>query len=440
MRPPSPIPMRLLVAWAIFIVYGTTLPFDQRPGLDTVLEGWNAAHKVPWQNQDGGRASLSDVVANVLLFLPWGFLLGLHLAERRRRLWSTLLLGGGTALAMSGLVEFLQLFSSTRTSSATDLITNTVGGTAGALVGWQAAVRFRLSLGPWLRSLIRREPLTALAGATALGVLLWATSPFDVSIDVGDLKDSFKSVRPIPFGAPIRGDVPVESPWKPVAGVLAWCALGGLATLAARARGMAHPRRAAWGFAALLAVAAELSQLLIRSHATDATTVLFSWIGLSLGVAVVGRRPERPAVHWAVPALTLWAVSTVVAGLSPWDLAPPTFEGWTLMRALPFIHYFLRTDVYALADATLQILLYLPAGFLLSSRPHRTSLLIAAGLGAAVALTVEIGQLFVVGRVADITDVALGGIGGAIGAGIWSHAMRVREESAQGTPDSLVED
>ena len=418
MKRPST-PRILLVAWGLFIVYGTTLPFDLTPSADTVAEGWRSAHKIPWADPSGGFPSVPDAVANVLLFLPWGFLIGLGRAERRRTAGATILLGGVSALVCSLSVEFLQLFSTSRTSSATDLCTNAVGGTLGAALGWVAGTRYRLAVGPWLRDRLRRDPWSVLAGAIAAGALLWAVAPFDFTLDVGDVKSSLKSLRLIPFGPPLRGAAPPLDPAKLLASLLAWIPIGGVFALTAR-NGLLS-RRTMAGAVFGLAVAVELVQLLIASHATDATSVFLFCVGGAIGWGWVTARPTVKPRAWAGAGLAIWTAATLVAGFSPWQFASPDFAAYGPERFLPFIYYFLRTDVHALGDAVAQILLYLPLGLLADKR--------AVLVGAVVAAAVEGGQRFVVGRVADVTDVALGILGA--GAGTW---LVRRALAASGAP------
>jgi hypothetical protein len=161
-----------------------------------------------------------------------------------------------------------------------------------------------------------------------------------------------------------------------------------------------------------LATASELSQLLIRSHSTDATTVVYAVAGGAAGAALVLSRAAGPRA-WIGPAIAVWLAATLGSGLEPWrfSLGHVGTVGW-----VPFSHYFERTDAYALADAMMQILLYAPLGFLLAARDPGVGLVRAGLAGAAVGGIVEGGQLLLSGRVTDVTDVLLGGAGAAVGA------------------------
>lgn len=420
------LPRRLLIVWGLFIVYGTTIPFDLAPSVEVARSGWEAAHKIPWEDPQGGLPSIPDAVANVLLFLPWGFLVGLLRSSRGGGWLDCVVVGAFSALALSLTVEFLQLFSSLRTTSATDLVTNTTGGFVGAAVGWAAADPVRRRVEPWFDATLVARPWVLLAGACVLGVWIHAASPFDVSLDVGDLKASVKSLRPVPFGPPLRGETP-DQPWHHHAPVLvSWALLGGLFAIAAR-----RERRPGWffavAFAIVVAAVGEGIQLLLRSRVTDATTVFLAAVGAGLGASAAVRLPEGSRLR---AALVAWLVAMLIAGLSPWSFRSPSeneFEAW---RLLPFVYYFIRTDVYALADAIESLLLFLPLGALLRlanpAIPGARVLL----LGGLVALTVETCQIFLP-RTPDITDVALGALGAGLGAWILAWA-RARTAAAPG--------
>ena len=98
---------------------------------------------LPWSDFQGqalwGRISwvpflapvdnLRDVVLNVAVFVPFGFLL----SDRRslnRRLGLLGILGAASLL--SGIGEFCQVYSPSRFPSATDVVSNTLGAAGGA--------------------------------------------------------------------------------------------------------------------------------------------------------------------------------------------------------------------------------------------------------------------------------------------------------------------
>ncbi len=111
----------------------------RRPLLRLVAAGWLIAWSfvgLPWRSFTW-RPSLENVrlvpledgrpgshLLNVLAFLPWGMLsAGLGWSASRVTM---------SAAAISAVTEFLQLFSSRRYPSVTDLLMNTAGAALGA--------------------------------------------------------------------------------------------------------------------------------------------------------------------------------------------------------------------------------------------------------------------------------------------------------------------
>jgi VanZ family protein len=125
--------LRLLLIVAAFIVYGSLYPFqfdfgrtDASP-LTILLHTWPA--KID-------RFSWRDACVNVLLYFPLGLTAVLVLMRRWPRAAAALTsvaLGAG----LSGSIEMLQIFDSSRTCSMLDVVCNfvgTVGGVCAALI------------------------------------------------------------------------------------------------------------------------------------------------------------------------------------------------------------------------------------------------------------------------------------------------------------------
>jgi len=79
----------------------------------------------------------SDIVANVLLFMPFGA--GVVLVMGRRRPALVYATAGGALLSLTG--EALQLYSHTRFPSATDVVCNTAGAALAAFLTLQRSPR-----------------------------------------------------------------------------------------------------------------------------------------------------------------------------------------------------------------------------------------------------------------------------------------------------------
>ena len=124
----------LLVLWGLFIVYGTMLPFQFSVNAANIEASLRRIWEHPWPT-----GSKADVISNVLLFMPWGFLLATWRIRCGTGLLRAILLGLFSGFLLSGAVECAQLFTPSRTTSLLDLVTNTAGSTLGAAIGWPFA-------------------------------------------------------------------------------------------------------------------------------------------------------------------------------------------------------------------------------------------------------------------------------------------------------------
>jgi glycopeptide antibiotics resistance protein len=109
---------RLLVGW-IAVIALLVLPW-------TTFQAHSHWNNVDWIPFVGRHVRLRDNVANVLLYMPLGYL-----SRRQRfriRTWQVGLFG----FALSVLTEFTQVYSHGRFPSATDVVCNTIGAVLGA--------------------------------------------------------------------------------------------------------------------------------------------------------------------------------------------------------------------------------------------------------------------------------------------------------------------
>ena len=77
---------------------------------------------------------IGDMLINLLGFVPLGFLLSMCLLQKGLSFRSSLLLSIVIGFCLSLIIEVLQAFLPTRSSSMTDLIANTFGAAVGSFV------------------------------------------------------------------------------------------------------------------------------------------------------------------------------------------------------------------------------------------------------------------------------------------------------------------
>ena len=417
----------LLVLYGLFVVYGTLLPFNFRN--DTAAATRRVRALVEGIGHPQSRA---DIVSNVLLFVPWGFLVAARLAHGGSGLRRALLTACFSAVFLSAGVECGQLFLPSRTSSLWDLSTNTAGATLGALPGWVVVRRVWPAWSPAVRWLVQCRPATACAVAAAAGLALSGLAPFDISIDIGSLRQAVKQARLVPFGPLVDGSTAPADPWTWLNEALCWALFGGVVALAARERG----RKGVGGIVltalmcGVFALGIETAQLTVLSRRADLTSVALAIVGGVAGAAGPSISAERTARRWIRPAVLVWAMTVLLAAWAPFHLAPG--HAWSLRPAqfVPFWSYYRKTDLNALADLCNQVLAFAPLGFLVAASGVRRPVGTAMALATGFALFLECGQLFLAERTAEITDVLSAGVGAAVGARLWTWASVVRGPAA----------
>jgi glycopeptide antibiotics resistance protein len=123
------VPLALLILYTIFIGLVTLSPqqMDTEPGsFIAELLDFLAAHPVTaWIDYD-----TLEKLANVGMFVPFGFLMALQVG--RRRWW----IGWVAGIAFTCLIEGTQatLLSATRFATVSDLVTNSLGAGIGAVL------------------------------------------------------------------------------------------------------------------------------------------------------------------------------------------------------------------------------------------------------------------------------------------------------------------
>lgn len=126
---------RLLLLVYLFWIFGMTVLF--RSAMST-----RAIHPIPFSSYSslpGSGLRLVEIISNVAVFVPVGFLLGC--AFGRMRWWKVLLIGGG----FSVLIETLQFFLKRGFAEFDDVFHNVVGCMIG--FGIYVGVRWKVEMG-----------------------------------------------------------------------------------------------------------------------------------------------------------------------------------------------------------------------------------------------------------------------------------------------------
>ncbi len=422
---PKPPAIRLLsvlcVVYCVLLPYASMMPFDFTA---------DAAHhelqvQRAWQFRPFGdfRVSRTDLISNVMVYVPLGFLIStrIGLAGRRRR-WAAFIAGTAAGAAISAPVEYAQSFMLSRISSATDVLNNLIGSSAGAAAG--------ALFGPWawfrltgaIREAYARRPVAIVASLVLLMIAADATFPWLPTIDVSAVKGHIRQ------SAITLQDGFSRHPWHrwvvEQAGVYAVLTI----LLGASSR-RASPGRwvRAAAFALCFAAAAEAGKIFIMTRSANVANVISAAGGIlvALILAAVFRSGISPRVRRILPVVLL-AAYVVYFELTPFAF---TWDFSRLAERMPRRPEWLPLYNYAIRSRTEDVRLFLRTLILAGALLYAATLLwrrlaegtrfnriLRAGLLAGgLGLVLELGQFFLP-RVPSATDVFCFAAGGALGA------------------------
>lgn len=186
--------------YILFIIYTTIVPFNF---IDSLSALQHNISRIDWIPFLGGyrMASRSDVIANVLFFLPLGILLALKKILTFYRSfsftdWIRIFLSG---FFISLLVELMQLFTYDRYTSVTDVVTNSIGTLLGAFSLLVIYLKFHNEIKRILFRLFAFKPEMTIS-AIFLGFILISFSvPFTFQPDLVSLSENFWILINKPF-------------------------------------------------------------------------------------------------------------------------------------------------------------------------------------------------------------------------------------------------
>lgn len=392
--------------YALLLIYGTLFPFSDwgksEGGLHTLLT-------LQWPL----KVSRSDVLTNLLVYIPLGFFLVMAL-NRRCSAKTKIVLASLSGFFLSLFMEYLQSYLPARVSSLTDTAFNTVGTFAGAVAAHGLASH--TFAGGQLRRL--RAHLVIQSPLANIGVMvlaLWAFSqlmPFIPSLDRGTL---VTGIRPLLMT--LRGDGPYE---------------------------FAQALTYALDIAALALVAYTVAR---RRHSFARLFALFVFTVLLLKIPIIGRQLSLEALTGAGAALLFLPLLPrlkskrlpFIAGLLvlvsyAFEQLRPGGEAHAALHAMNWIPFLGQMEsVIGLQDIVAGLWPFAALAYLTllaQPRRRRTAALLGGAALFALAFFLEWMQTRIPGRYPDMTDVCLAVLG-------WSLPWFLPSAQAQ-TPPAAV--
>ncbi len=417
------LPLALWIASAVFIVYGTSIPFNFVSSRAAA-----AGHfaRVVWNPfvspETHHRVSIPDFVSNILLFTPFGCF-GVWALGRPRLGAAKIAVLAVLSLLLSASVEIAQLFTVDRISSLADVLANTLGGVAGAAAG--------LAIGTSAAALIANAAEAGLADVPAFFPLLMAAllvcagawEPFDITLDVGSVMPKLRLFfhDPVQFG--MFSDEGIS--------LLQHLLFSGTLIVWLKQVRVRSSVRIAAAIGVVTAIACEGAQLFIAARMPGLWDAAIGVVGVLAGLAAGvdfwrTRRSPSPA-RWCAGLFTLTAIGVAMQQLSPFTLVHGALRPFQWM---PFLNYYVFTTSETVSHSAELLLSYMPLGFGIAVAVHARwpRFWTVTGLAFVIAAPVEFLQRFIGGRFPDVTDIGMSLAGAWLGLWIGTRGWALFEE------------
>ncbi len=438
---PAPIPYGALAMLAclsaIFVLYGSLLPFEYRDAPAGYMFG-NFSY-LKWYGL--GLRNRADLVANLILYVPIGFFA--YGATSRLGL-SGAIFAAFVGIGLAVCIEFLQVWAAPRTYSLNDMVAEIVGTGIGIL-GWAlwgrqivTAIRNALSGGP--------KTLTAALGLYLLGYIFIALFPFDFLVSADEIATRLADPKAFVWAPEnlfgIRG---LASLILQIALILPL----GMAIRLIWNRSVSSAVLAAFA----LTCGIEALQWLQYSGRVEASSFAVAMLGAALGHQITDLLPR------IMLRLTPW----LKAGI--WLAAPlylailPVLRGWhagfagqgkiedvlASMHWMPFYYYYFTTEQEAFSSLMSIAVSYAPLGVFIwaiqslngNAPGERRPLIYSAFWAIIFAGIIEAGGLITTGLRPDLTNILIAVAAVTLTQRICEWAVRLGSDLS--IPESNVE-
>ncbi len=408
----------LLLFWCCFIFYGSFIPF--RFSADPTFVESQLIHFFTPLFVNGVRQfSIPDVVSNVLLFIPFGFLwVGSEIGKRIfSRMLGTAVMIGVLGLLFGLTIETGQLFSPGRTASVLDALCNSLGAGIGGALGYIIFRALRGYRASALKAIIREKPSLVILLLLMLAVLVDAYYPFEITLDVSTAWHNLRDIHWVPFIAgPHRlwSDLVVEK-------VFLYAAIGYLVVNNLPPQGSAP--LALW-LSIAFAVSVEGGKLFFVGRVPNLENVVLGGFGAAVGTSIIASLGGTAFVRRHCVSLLLVLVVGVIiySELSPFDwISIAELSGRvSKIEWLPFSSYYGADPQSALFDLAKKLFLVGPMGFLIAFR-NRGGKWASLSVGLLCGVVLEAWQIALSSRIPSVTDVLIFGIASWIGAVVYDR-------------------
>jgi len=412
------------ILYATLLIYASLMPFDIAATNDiekSFSRFWDA-----WPIDPNARISGSDVMSNLLLYMPLGWIVAVGGGLRGVRGAVTMVIATTACALLSIAIEMVQMIVDSRISSGADWVLNTISGSLGSAAGvvfgkrvWTGGIR-------WLQRSWKTSPADI---GTLMFIFLLAADAWAPYMPTLLLKQVWRSLAGSHFNI-LEGLALHPWHWWVMTRIMIYMLL---TVLLANWGGRQKPPSLRVLFDAVVVAAGfafvlELGKLLIASRTFNVANVATSWFGSLTGAAIVIfllnklsplRKLESMCVAIFSYLIYLWwfpfdfslNVANILKGLP------------TGIEILPLYHYAMGAELNHIRLFVQSIFLQALFTYLLRIRfgwikLRRGGIFIFAAIAALFGMVLEGGQLLLPSRTASMTDVYCFAAGAGIGAWI----------------------
>ena len=433
----------LAIAYTLFVIYGSLVPLNfQHHSWHEAVEAFK---NIRYLNL--GIGSRADWVANILLFIPLAFFWSGVLWPARGLFVRALivLLVFVVCFGLSVAIEFVQFYFPPRTVSLNDILAESIGAVVG-VIAWCILGR-RLS--EWLAGWSSARGSLALTGRLlylyVFVLFTYNLLPLDLTLSPVEFFHKWREGRVvlIPFSFVFAN--PAEALYGLLTDALIWMPVAFLWRLSPPT-----VRLTPLFAVILIATFLEFLQLFVYSRVSDTTDIITAAIGAGMGTwlsrhwAGQAQKAKQAGIAshsqgwlWLSFAL-LWIGLLAAIFWYPFDFQTGRAfitERLQSLNRVPFETYYYGTEYRAVTEVLHKVGFFIPLGLLLAlgvAQIRHYYWRQTAGWGALitiglVAFGIELGQLLLPGKFADITDWALeflGGLTGYVGTTLLGARMR----------------
>jgi len=414
----NPILAVFALSYFLLLVYASLMPYDFIFTIDFKSALNRACNH--WPINPHARISGSDIVSNLILYIPLGFLIAAQLNNK----WTSwfkccffsLMFCSLTSLA----VETIQAATISRTASLTDWLTNSISGFIGSYIGARYGQWSWNKFCDWINTRRQKSPLDIFTLIFAALIAADALAPFLPTLLLSQIWHSIKRSK---FNI-IDGFSQHPWHWWLVNHVFIYMVL----TILVIHWGDQHKRQQSRLNAAIIcflfAATLELGKLFIASRSMNLSNLLANGFGILLAIIILNfwRTKLQPNLKLDMGVLAL-VVYILYLGWTPFEfqfnLVTLTKQLPTGIEMLPFYHYAMGASLNHVRLFLQTVLLSGTLIYFLRIRhPQLDKYQLKFGLilllTCILGILQEGGQLFLPTRTPSMTDIYCYMIGGVL--------------------------